>query len=345
MDSTAMTKRLLVAATTLTLLLLVHTSCAAPDSRVWLVGSDQAGSAQQVETELVSVGFAVVFVSSFDPDQPLDDEVVAVVDLAPDGSRAELWVAVGAEHRALHRGTVLAPSGEMTLPLRVAEDLRALTQHRLQPRAPSAPQCPEPRCPTCSERPCRCPTTQPCPCSDQPPVSRASWRGGLDTAVLMPSGGVGAGGQAIVRLEREFAGRLSAGALFAWPTVSAEVRNDGGSSTVSPILFGAQARVFLLRPAEARWNAGATVGVALQWLRMDGYADPPWVGQRDEVWSSVSFFGVESLLALSNEASVRGALAVGTSAPPVTIRFAGEPKAEWGAPMAWASLGIEMGLF
>lgn len=57
---------------------------------------------------------------------------------------------------------------------------------------------------------------------------------------------------------------------------------------------------------------------------------PPRIGEHDEVWSSVSYLGVETLYSLSDDASLRGALAVGTSAPPVTVRFADEPEAEWG---------------
>lgn len=89
-----MTKSIWVA--TLALLLFAQTSLATPpDARVWLVGSDESDTTQRVQTELVSLGFLVVLVPSFDPDKPLDDDVVAVVDVARDGSRAQLWIGEG----------------------------------------------------------------------------------------------------------------------------------------------------------------------------------------------------------------------------------------------------------
>jgi hypothetical protein len=316
-----------------------------PEKLILLVAPTTAADAQRVRLELVSLGFVVADVVAFDPEEPLPEGVVAAVDLAADGRKAHLWIAGGNNGRALHRGTVFAPQGEQTLPVRVAEDLRALLERRDEPPTPPpASACPEPTCPEPTCPALRCPPPVVCFPVIEPDPNH-DWAGGLDAAVLMPSNGVGAGGHVFLELQRVLGDRFQAGVLFAWPIVAANIDEDGSRSKVNATIVGLRAHARLLPDAEAKWNARATVGVALQWLKMDGRADPPKTGQHDEVWSSLSFVGIAVLHSLSEESFLRAGLSVGTSTPPVTIRFAEQPTADWGAPLVWASLGFETALF
>jgi hypothetical protein len=308
-------------------LVLAPLARAAEGSRaIGLAGESAGVIADRLRAELGARGFEVRTIEAFEPGAPWAPDLAAVLRIEEAARRVEIWTPGGDGGAARLRTAVAARAdADDTLPVRAAEDVRAYLRgaDRAALAAPPATAKPDEEIPRA------------------PPEAGRRFSLGCDAALLVPTG-PSTGGGAVVRARYEILDRLALGVRALLPVVPAHVTRDAQETTIAVSAAGLEGYWRLIRGSE--WELGAAGGVALAWIRMNGAASAPYIGRRDDVWTSLPYGAVEIARTLARGVRARAGVLVGVAAPGVTVRFAGDPVASWGAPLAALTLGADLDL-
>jgi hypothetical protein len=288
------------------------------------VAGDAGLAAERVRAELHALGYEVRRLDAFEPADPLEGAIDAVVRVDVARHRVEVWTPerAGAGAATRFRTAVVAGAdeGDELLGVRAAEAVRAyLSEKDARPPEVAAPLPPD---------------LAPAPRAVTTPLSAS-----VDAAVLLHTDGPTPAGALFLRGRYAVARRWSVGALAALPIVPALVHGDAGTATVSATAAGPEL-AFDVIGEPARWRAAVSAGLAAVWLRMDGTAQPPFVSARDDVWTALPFAGAEASFALTPRLSLRASGLLGAAAPAVTVRFADVPVTRWGSPLVAGAFGL-----
>jgi hypothetical protein len=324
---------------------------AAPSERVALGGSGaDAQLTRQLRVELAAIGFEVVTMDDLGKVDlsaevlklTRDEDLLAVIRASSDGSRLEVWVADVDAGVYVTRGIDLVRSGgsPRIIALRAVELLRAglreIEARRQLARLPPPPLPPAP------ERP-PAPLTPPPP-SPVPDAPRhvgptfARWGVGASGGVIASGGGVAKAFTVSPNLEFWPTADWGVVARGFLPLESATVSNDKGQASVSAYVGGVGV-AFRLRPALAKWQVQAEAGGGGAMLRMQGTARAGLVGTTDVATSPTAYASVAFAYDVTPDLAITVGALLGSLFPRVTIAFAGQPAAHWGAPYGAGLLG------
>ena len=299
---------------------------------IWLSGDTYGVLADRLRAELGARGLELRAVGSFEPGDAIDPAIVAVLCVQAARERVEIWTPEADGSRtARFRAAVVARSvNDETVPVRVAEDLRAYLAPEPDPGPRALPPAATP------------PEGAPLPrAAAHPPA----WSIGLDAALVVPTASLGAGAATWLRGRRSFGSRLAVDGAVILPIVPTTVSAAAGSASVADTLVGFDVYLRALGDGGAsRWDGGVAAGAAGVWLHFAGTAKAPDVSRRDDVWTSLPFGALEIAREVAPHIWVRASLLAGFALPAVSIRFAGAPISPWGAPMVATALGARFDL-
>jgi hypothetical protein len=328
---------------------------AAPSERVALGGSGpDAQLTRQLRVELAALGFEVVMMDDLGKVDlsaevlklTRDEDLLAVIRASSDGSRLEVWAADAESGIYVTRGIDLVRSGgsPRIIALRAVELLRAGLRE-IEARRQLA-RLPPPSLPPAPERP-PVPMAPP-PASPMPDVSRHSASSAARYVIGASAGAILSGGG--VPKVFTVSPNLELWPLSDWgvvvrgfvPLETATVSNDKGRSSVSTYL-GAIGVAFRLRPSQAKWQLQAEAGGGGAMLRVEGAAPRPGlVGTTDVATSPTAYASLALAYDVTPDIAITGGAMVGSLFPRVTIEFARQPVAHWGAFYGAGLLGASL---
>lgn len=294
----------------------------------------------RLRAELSTLGLRVVEVrlAPNEGASSLDDaarrvDAFAAVRVVPAGSGVEVWVADRVTGKTLLRELVVGPgdAADDVVALQAVELLRA----SLAELGLSAKQHGDVR-PSPAVR-------RIAPVGPQQSAAGGRLLIQLGPAIAVSPGGFGITGHGFVGV------RFRAGRTFgldAWtllPIKSSSVDESEGSASLSPLMVGIGAALWLFEPGK-EWQLAGSAGVAAVALGIDGRARPPRTGRSDPLTVALPF----GRLSLSRSLGPRFGLGVdalaGVAVPEPLVRFDGRRVADWGRPMMAATLSFEAAL-
>ncbi|HEY4184168.1 MAG TPA: hypothetical protein VGP07_03825 [Polyangia bacterium] len=341
-----------------------------------LTGATDGLLARRLRAELTARGFATTSASSCtsSPSEPLvcdpssgasGDGVLAILRLQMTPARIEIFLRETRGNALRARDSVEGSSADdMTLPVRAAEDLRALlaspssaavfTQAPVPLASPLPPPSPagltlassdhgEPPAPNGAasvSEPVIVRTASPQTRASVPVASRYAL--GVDGTLLWPRSGTTTGFASTLHARYNLLPHFGVGARFVLPFVDPTVSRQQGRATVSPVIAALEGRLGIggLSSGSA-WEGGLSAGLGLVWLRTDGAADPSWLGRRDDTSTRLALVSLDAGRWLGPRVRLRAAATMGEGLPSVTVRFVDQSVATWGRAFLAFDLGAE----
>jgi hypothetical protein len=299
---------------------------AAAPERILLVPASEAISGR-VKAELEALGFEVALSPMTQDDRPAleaaarEYQALAVLRIAKAG--IEVWVMDRLTSSTVLRERV-TERDEGLLAVRAVEVLRASL---LEVAAPTF----------VSREP-------PLPPAVAPPPTLPTASLELGPAIALSPGGVPVTAQAALAFRWYPMPRFDLAVMVLAPTVPATVRSTEGSTTAFLSAVGLQGD-FLIAERTATFNARVGAGVGLLWSHLEGSAVSPFEGRVENVWLPLPFLRAGASRALGS--TVRLWLDVGVAITPsrLVIHFAGREVANFGRPMVFSTLALEVALF
>jgi hypothetical protein len=321
---------------------------------VALGGSGDAQLTRQLRVELAALGFEVVMMEDLGKVDlsaevlklTREEDLLAIIRASSDGSRLEVWAADAEAGIYVTRGIDLVRSGGSAriIALRAVELLRAGLRE-IEARRQLA-RLPPPSLPPAPERP-PVPLTPPPAASPTPDVFRHP-AGAPARFVIAGAAGALLGGGGVPKVftvspDLEFWptsdwGIVARGFL---PLETASVSNDKGRASVSEYLGGI-GLAYRLRPAQAKWQVQAEAGGGGAMLRTEGAPRAGLVGTTDTATSPTAYGSVALSYDVTPDVAIMGGALFGSLFPRVTIAFAGQPAAHWGAFYGAGLLGAAL---
>ncbi len=322
--------------------LFALSSVAAANRVVVVVPPELAACGERVRAELAAMGFRVELAGERAENaavMPDADVALAELSLSADGRGVELRVMEEAGARLSFQAFLAAPLDEPTLPLRVAELLRASLLEPQEPaREVSVADAALAPAATANDAPPRTPATS--AEREQARIGSAS----VAAAGLKSAGGLPAFPALVLSGTVWFGPRLGVRLGGVLPLAEMSHTAGEGSSRTRVTLISLDARV-QLAVLSSRWSLEGALGAAGVRLRSSGQpATPDHSRQSNSALGLAPFAALGVSHALGARLHVGARAQLGLSLPRFLITYGERTAATWGAPFALGELGLEVDL-
>jgi hypothetical protein len=157
-------------------------------------------------------------------------------------------------------------------------------------------------------------------------------------SLVFGPGGVGPSPHVSIAGRGAFSESLRAGVVASIPVLGGLVTDSGNEADVTVLALGLDVELMWPWPVTPVFGAGATT--LLVW--MDGDAVPPYIGQRDFVFSAAFFARAGVRWTPLDFLALRADLAVAVAWPTVLVVFADQRVADFGLPYLEPSISAEV---
>lgn len=157
-------------------------------------------------------------------------------------------------------------------------------------------------------------------------------------SVVFGPGGVGPSPHVSIAGRGAFSENLRAGIVASIPVLGGLVTDSGNEADVTVLALGLDVELMWPWPVTPVFGAGATT--LLVW--MDGDAVPPYIGQRDFVFSAAFFARAGVRWTPLEFLALRADFAVAVAWPTVVVVFADQRVADFGLPYLEPSISAEV---
>jgi hypothetical protein len=157
-------------------------------------------------------------------------------------------------------------------------------------------------------------------------------------SLVFGPGGVGPSPHVSIAGRGAFSENLRAGIVASIPVLGGLVTDDGNEADITVLALGLDVEWSWQWPVTPVFGAGATT--LLVW--MDGDAVPPYIGQRDFVFSAAFFARAGVRWTALDFLALRADFAVAVAWPTVVVMFADQRVADFGLPYLEPSISAEV---
>jgi hypothetical protein len=316
-------------------MLVARDLLASESPTIVLVTSERHVALQQrLRAELLSLDYRVEEVEQPPIGTSLEEiskdrEAIAALRVTPGGEAVEIWVTSREPDAGKTREFVPISRrrGLDVNAIAAVEVLRArLVKLGHAPELESAP-----------ERP-----ASPAPAPSQPPESSRVFWLALGAGAAYSPGGLGANPVLLGGIRVAPAEWVSTAVFSAWQPMARTVLEAEGQADLRASIIGVGVD-FPIRGD--RFETLVGVGGALVVVDMTGFAEAPFRGVSDSVFSPAPVFCAAFVWKSSELVGLRADLLGGVSMPRAAVRFGGRETHYWGRPFGVLALGVELGLF
>jgi hypothetical protein len=301
----------------------------ASEERIVVVAEEPASAlVRKLQSELANGAYAVEVLHATESAdlgaQAAAHHARVVLRVSPDGDSVDLWIADHLGDAIRFRERITAPEGDgrpSVIAIRAHEAVHA----KLLRIAPNKP----PLSAAAEGPPAR-------PAAPPPPRFSAS----VGASALASPGGVGVAVGAALGFSFFVTDRASLDAIARIPVVAGHLEGPEGTARVNITAIGGGLSL-ALTPRDAWLRPGLGVGVAFEWLHVDGVANPPFVSSSDDLFAALPYARFSVSVALTGALRLRADLLGALSVPGQAITFAGRRAATFGRPLADGSLALE----
>ncbi len=185
--------------------------------------------------------------------------------------------------------------------------------------------------------------------AEEPRVAPLPDRGGrsagrlriaLSPAVLFGSKELGPSLHAQIAIGYRWTERVASRAFILLPVLPSTLRQTEGSAEIRATVAGLAGDLDLLSPKHM-WQPRLSAELAIVQLRTEGRAAPAFVGQEDTVYAAMPIVRAALIGRLTPWMGLSADVLGGMTLPRPYVTFADRRVANWGRPVAGASLGLQ----
>lgn len=295
--------------------------------------------AARLRGELEALGFEVRAPAAAE-DAPDKKRPEAVIQLQADPLSVQLWTRASMRMRTYSVDPTDVSGDVDVLARRAAEVVRAETTVMQTPVAepaddpPALPPAPRRAPPRVEPHIGRVPV----PLPPEEPEARL-WIHAAP-ALTVSSGPIAALAQADLGLRLDPIPMLRAEIFGTFPLAPATAESGTNEVSLFTGLAGGSLGLVLGDPDALSGSLAA--GIAWQWLRVDGFAEPPLSGTSETAHVTFTFVQTEIAYAVHPDVSLVAGGRVGVSAPEPVLAVAGETLGGFGRPAATLMVGVAL---
>jgi hypothetical protein len=158
-------------------------------------------------------------------------------------------------------------------------------------------------------------------------------------AMVVSPGGFGVAGDGFIGVRFRANRTWGVDAWTLLPVVATRTEQPEGSASLSPLLAGLDAALWIFEPSK-QWQLSLAGGIGVARLGINGQAAPPRAGKSDPLLVVLPFGRVSVLRGLSERLAVGLDAFAGVAMPEPIVRFEGRPVADWGRPTTAFALSL-----